>query len=176
MKKIFLDDKEVAEVVPESLPMLIHGVHGSGASLYTVCLAAKWFLQDYPILFLCGYSMAEESFAQEIGSEHLNAKFYTQEKVNEFIHAVKDIKDPKTIVVIKNIELFGSEVFKTVNGIKNIIFSGDVNKTAFADELLAKDFTTEVYFSPLRGKDVPRLEKFHGFVTAGDYKGITYLK
>ena len=40
MKKILLDKKEIEALVPESLPMLIHGEEGSGTSFYTICLAA----------------------------------------------------------------------------------------------------------------------------------------
>lgn len=174
MKKILLDGKEVQTLVPESLPMLIHGAHGSGASLYTVCLAAKWFSQGYKVLFLCGYSMAEEAFAEEVGSDYPDTHFYTKEKVKEFLAALEEI-DSKTIVVVKNIELFEHNVFEAVSSINNLIISGDVESSKVKDLGLQKKFTSEVYFSPLEGKNVPPLEKFQGVVLSGDYRGITTL-
>jgi hypothetical protein len=102
MKNILLDGKEVTSLVPESLPMLIHGEEGSGASLYTICLAAKWYRQSYNILFLCGYPMAEEEFSKQVGSDYKIATFYTKEKVEEFINALKQNLSDKTVVIVKN--------------------------------------------------------------------------
>jgi hypothetical protein len=42
------------------------------------------------------------------------------------------------------------------------------------DKILAKEFITKVYFSPL-GADVGKLNKYEGFVISGDYQGITKL-
>lgn len=174
MSKIFLDGKEVEKLVPQSLPMLIHGKEGSGASLYTICLAAKWFAQGYNVLVLCGYPMAEEAFAQEVGTDYTKAQFYTKERIDEFLAALQNVHD-KTIVVVKNIELFENNFFDAVNGIDNLIISGDVIQSKVEEKLLNKKFATEVFFSPLAGKEVPHLEKFHGVVFSDNYKGITYL-
>lgn len=173
MKKIMLEGNEVKELVLESLPMLIHGEHGVGSSLYTVCLAAKWYRQGYQVLFLCGYVAAEEAFTQEVGEDHSHAKFYPQEKVDEFIADLKQNRTQNTVVVVKNIELFDNKVFNAVKALPNLIISGDVSKSTVKNVLLHKKFTTEVYFSPLNGKALPHLEKFHAVVLSGDYKGIT---
>jgi hypothetical protein len=176
MKKIILDGKEVENLVPESLPMLIHGKEGSGASLYTVCVAAKWFSQGYKILFLCGYKKAEEQFAQQVGSDYKNITFYTKEKVEEFITALKQNLSDKTIVIIKNIELFGAEVFEAINEIELIIVSGDVEESSLKERLLNKKFATKVFFSPLKGIGLPELKNYQGFVISDDFKGITQLQ
>ena len=175
MKKILLDGKEVEQLHPESLPMLIHGREGSGASLYTICLAAKWHSQGYEILFLCGHPMAEQEFAREVASDYVNAKFYTQEKTDDFLAALEQDVHHKTIVVVKNIELFDTNILDVVTPIHNLIVSGDVNQSKIKDILIRKKFITEVYFSPLEGKEIPELEKFHGFVASEDYTGVTQL-
>lgn len=175
MKKIILDGQEVDKLVLESLPMLIHGEHGSGASLYTVCLAAKWFSQGSNILFLCGYPMAEEAFAQEVGIDYSHVRFYTQEKVDDFLGALKDVVHENTIFIVKNIELFDDKVFDAINEIDKLIISGDVYKSKIREKVLSKQFSTEVYFSAFEGKEIPELEEYHGFVIAEDYQGITSL-
>ena len=174
MKKILLDGNEVKTLAPESLPMLIHGADGSGASLYTICLAAKWFSQGNKIIFLCGYPMAEQEFKQQVGTEHTSAKFYTQDKVNEFIEELRDAtKD--TIVIVKNIELFDDNLFDATKDVNNLIISGAIGKSVIKKQLLSKKFTTEVYFSSLDGKDVIRLDKYQGYVISSNHKGITQL-
>ena len=175
MKKVMLDGKEVEKLVPESLPMLIHGKEGSGASVYTVSLAAKWFSQGYNVFVLCGYQKAEQEFAQQVGSEYSKAKFYTSDKLDEFIAEVKQGVPKNTIIIIKNIELFDEELFDAVVAFDTVIISGDVDGTSFKSKLLMRKFTTEVYFSPLAEKIIPELEKFHGYVVSGEYKGITKL-
>lgn len=174
MKKIILDGKEVETFVPESLPMLIHGIEGSGASLYTICLAAKWFSQNYEILFLCGYSMAEEQFIQQVGIEHSRAIFFTKEKTDLFTKALANA-NKETIIFIKNIELFNQNAFEILQSRHNIIISGDLSKLTYKNQLLANKFTTEIYFSPLPEKTVPQLEKFQGFVMTKGYKGFTTI-
>ena len=175
MKKILLDGNEVKTLVPENLPMLIHGKEGSGASLYTICLAAKWFSQGYKVLFLCGHQMAEQEFRQQVSIEQTSAKFYTQDKVNEFIEELRDVTR-NTIVIIKNIELFDIKLFDAIRDVGNLIISGEIDKTVLKGQLLSKKFVTEVYFSPLNSKEVPQLERFQGYVISDDYKGTTQLQ
>ena len=119
--------------------------------------------------------MAEEAFAKEVGSIYTNVQFYIQEKVDIFLTALKHGVDDNTIVIVKNIELFDTNVFEAVNSMKNLIISGDVNKSKVNDLVLKKHFTTKVYFTPLKGKDLSHLKKFQGSVFSDDYEGITTL-
>jgi hypothetical protein len=167
MDKILLDGKEVGTLVPESLPMLIHGEEGSGASLYTIALAAKWYSQGYGILFLCGYHMAEEEFRQQVGGKYDKAAFYTKDKLADFKRALHT-EPANTIVIIKNIELFNESVIEIVGGISNVIISGDVGKSDFKNKILAKEFITKVYFSSL-DINMPELNKYEGLVTSDGY-------
>lgn len=176
MKKILLDDKEVSTLVPDSLPMLIHGEDESGASLYTICLAAKWFQQKHHILFLCGYTLAEEEFAHQVGKSYENVTFYTREHVEEFINTLKKGVSARTIVLVKNIELFDEKLIHSLNDIDNLIISGNIEKSDIRDEVVKKEFSTSIYFSPLLGIELPELEKYQGFVVSGDYRGITQLQ
>lgn len=169
--RIIMDDKEVAQLVPDSLPILIHGVEGSGASMYTIALAAQWFKQGYKILFLCGYPMAEEEFTRLVG-KHASAVFYTKDNVENF---KKEVVDSDTIVIVKNIELFGADIVNSVTT-KCLIVSGNLNKCSFKEELLTLTFVSEVYFSGLDDKSFPELKKYEGLVISGELKGITKLE
>lgn len=174
MRKILLDRKEIT-LSTESLPMLIHGKEGSGASLYTICLASKWFTQGNEVLFLCGYPMAEEEFEREVTMKHDTAKFFTKEKINEFTAALKAASD-NTIIFVKNIELFDENLFSLINSNRNIIISGDVENSSLKNTLLAKNFKTGIYFSPLEGKSLLLTQKYQGTVISGEYTGITLLQ
>ena len=48
--------------------------------------------------------MAEEAFSKEVGNEYTEVKFYTKEKIDEFLAALEHDVHDKTIVIVKNIE------------------------------------------------------------------------
>jgi hypothetical protein len=167
--QIILDDKVVEKLEPESLPMLIHGQEGSGASMYTIALAAKWYQLGYKILFLCGYEMAEMEFTNLVGN-HQEARFFMKDRQKDFLDSLSGVDD-KTIVVVKNFELFNQEV---LNEIKTSLYivSGDISKA----NLQQKNFATEVYFSEIGNRTVPQLKKYEGYVVSGVYTGTTRIE
>ena len=173
--KILLDEKEVKSLGPESLPMLIHGEDHSGASLYTITLATKWFAQGYKILCLCGYPMAEEAFYKLTDHKGNDAEFYTAERTLDFIERAKEISSD-TILIIKNIELFDKQILNILADNKNIIISGDLQKSILKDEIAKINFATKIFFSAFDNTSLPTLSKYEGFVISDDYKGITKLE
>ncbi|MCC6563682.1 hypothetical protein IT087_02210 [Candidatus Uhrbacteria bacterium] len=175
MNPIVVDGKEVGALVPQSLPMLIHGAEGSGASLYTICLAAKWFSQKYQVLFLCGFPMAEEEFAKQVDGKYATVHFFTKEKVEEFKQAVKLKGSSETIIFIKNAELFDEGVFNLIEEFDNRVISGDIEEARSKQKILSKKYVTYVYFSPLHDVKLPKLNKYEGFLVSGDYQGVTKL-
>lgn len=174
MNTILLDDQPVETFDTASLPILIHGKEGSGASLYTITVAANWYVQGSNLLFLCGYPMAEQEFNQQVASLHPNARFYIQEKLSEFSSGMKTVAN-NTLVVIKNIELFDLDVFHLVHKHQKLIISGDIEETSFKKDLLFHPFASKVYFSELDGVELPVIPKYSGYVESGEYKGITKL-
>jgi len=178
MNKILLNGGEIGELGYQDFPILIHGEDKSGASLYTVCLAAKWFSQGNKVIFLCGYPMAQQAFEEQVGEEHADATFYTKEKVEEqdFKKAVLGEINADTLLVIKNVELFGPEEVGWISNFKNIIISGDINKSQAKNEILKRDFTTRVCFSKFEGIDIPNLAKYEGFMISAGRKGITKIE
>jgi hypothetical protein len=176
MRRIFWGEKEINTLSPEILPMLIHGKHGSGASLYTICMAAQWFSQGYSILFLSGYPMAEQAFAKEVGSKYSNAKFYTLDTYDEFITVLRADVSDNTIVIIKNIDLFYDRIINKIKNLQNVIISGDISNIHGKDPLLNTNFSTEIYFSSLNNKKLPPLENYQGYVYSKTYQGFTKLQ
>lgn len=174
MNTILLDEQPINTFDISSMPMLIHGKEGSGASLYTIAVAANWYMQGSHVLFLCGYPMAEQEFDKQVGSAQNDARFYTQDKLSEFISVMGTVAN-NTLVVVKNIELFDKDTFLLIHRHSKLIISGDIEETSFKDELLHHPFMTKIYFSELHGADVPQLEKYSGYVEAGEYRGITKL-
>lgn len=173
--KIILDSKEVNNLVTQSLPMLIHGIEGFGSSLYTIATAEQWYHQGNKVLMLSGYPMALQAFNEAVGEVHENAIFFSKDQVNEFEQELISITED-TIVFVKNIELFEEKVFDLVSGLNNVIISGDLSKSPFIEKILAKTYTTEIYFSPLQSKEIPVLPKYEGYVISGDYTGITKVE
>lgn len=171
--RIFLDDKEVETLVPESLPLLIHGREGSGASIYTIVVAAKWFAQGRKVVFLCGYPMAEKQFLEQTGGQA--AYFFTKEHVSEFKDELARSDADEAVVFIKNIELFDDVALAAVARFKNVIISGDLGQSALKDSILKMTFVTRVYFSELEGVALPELKKYEGAVVSSDFHGVTKL-
>lgn len=175
MNRLILDGKKVETLMPQSLPMLIHGGEGSGASLYTICLAAKWFDQGRRVLFLCGYPMAEEEFAAQVDRAYTEVRFYTKEKIEAFKQAIAAESLDGVVVFVKNVELFGIDLFECVSGIDKLVLSGDFNRVGAKEKLLKREFATQIFFSSLGGHVLPPLNKYEGYVVSGDYQGITKL-
>jgi hypothetical protein len=174
--KIILDEKEVTTFVPDSLPMLIHGKEGSGASLYTLAVASKWFQLGYEVLFLCGYPMAEEEFNKiRLGSDG-KITFFTKGQVEAFVKAYGSREADNRIIFIKNVELFRQDLLDLVYANNKLVISGDINESQSKDKILGMNFTTQVYFSPFSGIKLPNLNKYEGYVTSGDYTGLTRLE
>jgi hypothetical protein len=138
-------------------------------------LAVKWFSQGYDLLFLCGYPMAEQEFAKQVQSKYRNVQFYTKEHVEGFKKAISFPLSSKTVVFVKNIELFHDEVFQVVSGIENLVLSGNLNQ-AHSTWITNEKFTTSIYFSPFQNEDLSMIKKYEGLVVSGDYRGVTRLE
>jgi len=175
MKKILLDGQDY-RFTENKLPLLIHGVDKSGASLYTISVIADLFSQGHKILVLSGYPMAREEFKNQVGIYNTRALFYTKDQISIFQSQLKDLKDVgERVILLKNADLFDEEVFNEVSKNRNFIVSGDFSKCIFRDRILETTFSTKVFFSPLEGFSVPELKKYEGYLKSVDKEGITTL-
>jgi len=173
MSKILLDNKEFI-FTEDHLPILIHGEDHSGASLYTITLAAHLVASGSKLIFLCGYQMAKNEYVKQVG--HMDGtQFFVKEETQEFKEALIKTGD-KTIVFVKNVELFDVEIFNIVANRKKAVISGDISKCAFEDKILNKAFNCRVLFSKLNREELPKLNKYEGYLSSTDLQGITALK
>lgn len=177
MNKILVNQEEL-NLTKINFPVLVHGEEGSGASLYTVTLAVNLFSQDFPIVFLCGYPMAEEEFKKQLDGTSYKDKvvFYTKEKVSEFKEFVINPINSQSIIFIKNIELFEKDVFDLILTKNKIILSGDLNKCSCKNQILSTKFNTKIFFSSFSNMAFSVLRKYEGFFVSKNLKGATKVK
>lgn len=173
MNKILLNGKELS-LTESILPMLVHGEDKSGSSLYTISLAANFYSQGSKLLFLCGYTQAPEEFTKQVGSFDNSVSFFVKERAEDFKKKLSKTNDE--IVIIKNIELLTEDIFNLVTGVQKLIISGDISRCSFKKKILEEPFATKVYFSGLESSDIPKLEKYSGFLNSKNLQGITRLQ
>lgn len=174
MKKILLDETEI-HFRDANFPIRIHGVDGSGASLYTISLAAHMHADGNEILFLCGYPMAEQEFLQQVGTPSPRAKFYTQERADAFIEQLALAGDD-AVIVVKNAELFSEQVIAAALTHAKVVISGDLERSAAKELLRSRAFTTSILFSALGTEALPELAKYQAAFSSAERRGITRLE
>jgi len=172
MNKILLENNEY-RFTDTNLPILIHGKNKSGASLYTISLAASLYTQGSKILFLCGYKQAREEFTKQVGNLNSRVNFLTKEQVNDFEKALFQFDGT---IIIKNIELFDENTFDLVKERERLIISGDLSLCLFKNKILKKPFATEILFSHLNSFDTLKFEKHQGFLKSNNFQGTTSLE
>lgn len=175
MNKILLEGEELD--LPEvKFPVLVHGEEGTGASLYTISLAANLYSKGSNIIFLCGYAMAREEFVKQVGEvEAGRIKFFTKDQVQDFKNALSDFNED-VIIFIKNIELFGEDILRLTIHKDKVIISGDINKYELINELFQKHFATKIIFSEMSGMELPKLREYEGYFETTNLVGKTTVK
>lgn len=179
----------------KDLPCFIHGIDHSGASLFTVTYIADLYRQGAKLLFLSGYYMARNELnAQSEDSENTillenedqfheaqgkRTIFAPREHADLFIKAASVLPDiSERVILIKNIDLFDLPVYESIKAQNKLVISGDLDKCAYRNALLAKHFRTKILFSePDTDLNVaiPWLEKYHGYLWTKDKHGIVSL-
>jgi hypothetical protein len=197
--KILLNNKEF-HFSEADLPLLIHGAHKAGASLFSVTVAVQMFLIGKKLLFFTAYPMAREEFmAQIAGSGKEKDVFYLERegdiaKASEFcavivksgdselcLKAFRELSGIKDrVVLVKNIEsVLTGALFSAVKGHDKLILSGDLDGVSFAGEITPLGFRSKVFFSKPAvdtGISVPDLEKYVGFMSGRENGLITLNK
>ncbi len=181
-----------------NLPCLITYQDKSGGSQFSVTLVADLFLRGAKILFLTAYPMAKDNFLEQIIDKEKGVIYVEKEEdfskaqnyqaiiiksgdANLYLQALKKLSDiTERIVLIKNMEVFGMEVFDQSLPLQKIIFSGDIDKCVAKKELAEKQYKTIVVFSkpeislPVK---CPELEKYNAYLWSADgQEGIVQVK
>ncbi len=174
-----LIDNKIANFTESDFPMLISGAEKSGASFFSICLLADLFKKNIKTLLFSAYTMAKEEFKKQTNSNG-NDSIIESGDEKTFLKLLKDVSDlSERVLLIKNIDNYSPALFKAVKALKLVIFSGDIDKCKFADNLLKNDFTTKIFFS--QSKKDPQeglinLPKYSGKIVSSKYKGIICLK
>ena len=179
--KISINEQEVV-FNKEDFPMFINGKAfvQSGASFFSVSLMTKLFEQGEKIVFFTGFDPAKELFRDQLnGRMNENIIIIPTGDEDDFIKELDKIKDlDERIILFKNIEEYSIKLFNKLKDHKYVIFSGDIDKCAFRNELLGINFKTKIFFSYPEKTEVANkvdLHKYKGLIISSKYNGIISL-
>ncbi len=174
-----LVNNEIINFKQEDFPMLVSGKAfvGSGASFFSVSLMTKLFESGEKIVFFTALPPAKKLFRSQIG-DRMNDSIILIESgdENNFIEKLNEIEDlNERIILFKNIENYSSKLFDKLKNQKLVIFSGDVDKCEFVEELKKKDFKTKIFFSypeKIEIENKIELPKYNGQIISSKYQGL----
>lgn len=179
--KILINDKEVV-FNKEDFPMFINGKAfiQSGASFFSVSLMTKLFEQGEKIVFFTGFDPAKELFKEQLdGRMNENIIVIPTGDEEAFMKQLDEIKDlDERIVLFKNIEDYSLKLFNKLKDHPYVIFSGDIDKCEFGDELSRMNFKTKILFSypeKMKVENKIELPKYKGLIISQKYNGIISL-
>lgn len=175
---ILINNKEV-DFSENDFPVLIHGYPKTGASYFSVCLSANLLNNNRSILFFSAYPAAKEELRKEINNDKNNAVIIDSGEENVLIETLKNTPDiHERIVLIKNIENYSHKLFEIVKDLNLIVFSGNLDKCVFANELIKREVATKIFFSKSERcpqRDLENLEKYTAKIFSDKYSGIVSL-
>lgn len=175
---ILLDDKKINFELSD-LPILISGTEKTGSSFFTICLLANFLKSGNKVILFSAYPAAKVEFKNQVGTDLSNAIIIDTGNDDDFIKIIKNTPDlSERIVLIKNIDLYSQKLFNAVKDLKLVIFSGDLDKCEFADDLLKKNFSSKIFFSfseknPI--EELKSLPKYFGKIVGEKYNGTIKL-
>ena len=176
---ILLNDKKV-DFSLNDFPILISGAEKSGSSFFSFCLLANLLKIGNKVIIFSAHPAAKEEFRNQIGTDLNNSLIIDSENEDYFINIIKTIPDLSgRIILIKNIDSYSQKLFEAVKDIKLVIFSGDLDKCQFADDLLKKSFASKIFFSYSDKNPVEELKllpKYFGVIVGEKYNGVVRLE
>lgn len=176
---ILLNDEKV-DFSLNDLPVLISGAEKTGSSFFTVCLLANLLKTDHKVILFSAHPAAKEEFKNQAGNNLSNALIINSEKEEDFIETIKNTPDLlERIVLIKNIDQYSKKIFEAVKDLNLVIFSGDLDKCQFSDDLLKKGFALKIFFSYSEKNPIDELKllpKYSGLIIGEKYNGVIKLE
>jgi len=175
---ILLDGKKIDFSLNE-LPILISGAEKTGSSFFTVCLLANLVKNGHKVILFSAHPAAKEEFRNQVGTDLDKALIIESESEDEFIETIKKTTDlMERVVLIKNIDSYTKKLFNAVKDLKYIIFSGDLDKCQFADDLIKLNFDSKIFFSfseKYPTEELKALPKYSGKIVGEKYNGVVKL-
>jgi hypothetical protein len=190
MKKIIdISTGMEVPVTQNSLPLMIHGKDRSGASFFTISLAAQFHAAGNKLLIFTAFQMAKEEFLNQV-AETADKVFYLEsendfEKAKEFqtiyvqsgnIDLFMKILSQATdrIVFVKNIETIDQDIFTELSK-HPFVVSGDVEVNPTQKVFLDHGYATKILFSPLPDTTLPALAKYQALLQTKSAEHIIAL-
>ena len=190
MKSVVVTDtNQEIHFADKDLPVLIHGKEGSGASFFSITIAAQFHVAEKKLLAYTAYPMAKEEFFEQVGELSKNV-FYLEsieqlsmasafqtiwvESGNQklLLAVLEELSDlSERILFIKNVETV-HEYDCVAYALRNpSIISGDVETSEFQEEITHAQYASKILFSPLGNSLLPKLEKYQAFASGslGEY-------
>lgn len=144
------------------LPILIHGKEGHGASFFSVKLVAEFAKKGNPLVFWSAYHMAKDELKRELnGNVPEYVKIIENENPTELDKVFSKI-DSAQILFVKNFELVPKNLIEKILERKLLIICGDLEGILTKDQVLK--FSTRIFFTPFLGIEIPKLEKYQGYI------------
>lgn len=160
-----------------TFPCLIHGLQGSGASQFTISLAAYLANQNKRILYFCAFPPGKEKLLQEVKSDKLqNVTIVNPGDEKDFTNKLSEHGGAVDYVIIKNFESYSKTTQQHAYKYTNVILSGGLDSVA---EFGITPATT-ILFSPTKmmsiSMPIPSLEKYTGILIREDLSGKIKLQ
>ncbi len=97
-----------------------------------------------------------------------------------FIEELEKINDlSERIILFKNIDNYDSKLFERLKDAKLVIFSGDLDQCQFKNELLKKEFKTQIFFSYPKDIEIDNkieLPKYCAHIISDQHNGVITVK
>jgi hypothetical protein len=177
--KILINDHEVV-FNKEDFPMFINGADKSGASFFSISFLANLFENGKKVLLFSAFDPAKEEFRKQLNdSINENALIIESGDEENFIKELDNINDlSDRIVLCKNVENYSLNLFNKLKDKKLVIFSGDIDRCEFGEQLVNKDFNTKIFFSytgKMKVENTIELPKYKGLIISSKYNGVISL-
>lgn len=176
---ILVDDKQI-DFSLDDLPILISGAEKAGSSFFTLCLLANFLKSGHKIILFSAHPAAKEEFRSQVSTDLNNALIIDSENEDDFIAIIKNTPDAsERIVLIKNIDQYSKKIFEAVKDLKFVIFSGNLDKCQFSDDLEKKNFSSKIFFSYSEKHPMEKLKslpKYSGLIVSAKYNGVIKIE
>jgi hypothetical protein len=153
-----------------SLPALVGGVDGSGASYFSIALIANLMNLGHEVLFFCKALPGVELLSTMTDS--MNAEIIEPGEKSKFKDTLKGKNISNKIIFVKNIEdILDEESLEEIKKAKCYILSGDVDKCECIDS--GEEFISKIFFSESEKFNISlsNAEPYTGLITSTELNG-----
>jgi hypothetical protein len=179
-----LVNNEIVNFTKEDFPMFVNGKAfvQSGASFFSVFMMTKLFENEEKIVFFTALPPAKELFRSQLGDRVNDKNIIIIESGDEdnFIKKLDGIKDlNERIVLFKNIEDYSENLFNRLKEHKLTIFSGNIDKCEFGEQLMKMNFKTKIFFTYPDKFEIENkidLPKYSGYIIGERFNGVIQIE